>query len=474
MKQKYITALILAAAVVAGTAGCSSSGDKKKVDELTAELAEEKKAKEEALKKVEATEKAKEEALKKAEAEKNAKEEALKKAEAAEKAKEAAQQADLAARAGVFIGELDDASRRTSATVAWERGKSRKVEPGGGVFTQGSAAPAISGFSGHSFTRSAGTATAPVEETAYIYTNIRSPGTRKAFWKVYGLDAEMDANNQNKARASGSVSYKTVTDDQNQTTTTAMLSGSFDGARGKFTCDGDSSSCSAAITNGEPAFTGTWKFEPGSLTNGVTLAQDAEFLYFGIWESMPGITSDAHDFQVIHGGNPANYAGAADVLAGTATFKGGAVGKYVTRNQVGRNARIGTFTADAEFNAVFGDTDTLAGAIRNFREGGGDLGGWSITLGHADDAANPATLTSGDASGAVAASIGGVSATGVWSATLYASDNQTLDDRTKYPLAKYPEADLAGVAGRFEASDVADAANANVAIAGAFAATPSR
>ena len=342
------------------------------------------------------------------------------------------------------------------------------MAPGGGVFKPAPLAPRISGFSGRRFTRSTGTATAPIEETAYVYTDIQSPGTR-AFWKVYGLDEPMDSTNQAKARASGSVSYRTNA----QNETTATLSGSFDGAGGKFTCEGDSSLCSATITRGVPDFTGTWTFKPGSLTNGVTLRQDAEFLYFGIWQSMPGATSDAHDFQVIHGGNPDSYTGAAGALSGTATFRGGAIGKYVTRHQVGRNARIGTFTADAELNAVFGASPTLAGTIRNFREGGSDLGGWLVTLGHADNPADPATLTGGVVTdGAVDASIGGAPATGVWNATLYASDNETLSDRALYPLAQYPEADLAGVAGRFEASDVADAADANVAIAGAFAATP--
>ena len=49
-------------------------------------------------------------------------------------------------------------------------------------------------------------------------------------------------------------------------------------------------------------------------------------------------------------------------LEGTATFNGGAVGKYALKAVAGREARIGTFTAKATFTASFGDTNnTLSG-----------------------------------------------------------------------------------------------------------------
>ena len=52
-----------------------------------------------------------------------------------------------------------------------------------------------------------------------------------------------------------------------------------------------------------------------------------------------------------------------NALTGTATFNGGAVGKYADGNQVGQaNARIGTFTAKATFTADF-ETATAAGTL---------------------------------------------------------------------------------------------------------------
>ena len=428
-------------------------------------------AAEAARRQAEADEQAAEAARQQAEAEAAA---AAAAAEAAEEAKQKAEAADVNARAGVFIGELDDGTRR-SASVTWERGKSKMVDPSGGVFTKGSAAPSIPGFSGNSFTRSVGTATSPVEQTAYIYTNIQSPGT-KAFWKKHGLSVESGSWTATLAKPASFGNNRSLYQDSGGSPANedeGSRGGTYDGASGTFTC-AETGNCNiAADADGALTYTGVWTFRPSSPTSGVTLNQDEEFLYFGIWQSIPGIASGTYGFEVIHGGNPTNYTAAADVLTGRATFRGGAIGKYVTRNQVGQNARIGTFTADAEFSANF-DTPDLAGTIKNFREGDSTLSGWLVTLGATGNAANPAGISSGAVSGDVAASIGGVSATGVWAATLYASDNQTLADRTTYPLTQYPEADLAGVAGHFEASSAADAANSDVAIAGAFAATPSR
>ena len=155
-------------------------------------------------------------------------------------------------------------------------------------------------------------------------------------------------------------------------------------------------------------------------------------------------------------------------------FRGGAIGKYVTRDQVGDNARIGTFNATATLTADF-DDDTLEGRITNFRSPGQTLEGeWYLYLG--DVATNgvvtseePAAFANGTVSNAdTAGEIGGVSVVGNWNATLYGSDNEVLsaDDRDDYPVARYPVANLAGIAGNFHASST------NAALAGAFAATP--
>ena len=86
------------------------------------------------------------------------------------------------------------------------------------------------------------------------------------------------------------------------------------------------------------------------------------------------------------------------------------MGKYVTRDQVGDNARIGTFTAAANFTATFGANDvdnTLEGRLTDFRNASGPLAGWSAYLGGANNL--PAAFTGGALTGQpTSATIGGV------------------------------------------------------------------
>ena len=481
--------------VVAGIclvlAGCGGGGvSQDEFDALQAELD----AAEAARQQAEADQRQAEADQRQAEADRQQAEAARQQAEAArqqaeaerqkaEAEKQQAQATEVNARADEFIAELDDRATRTPI-VTWTRGNNRKVEPGNGAFSKGPAAPSISGFSSNSFTLRSGTATALVDQTAYIYTNIQSPGT-KAFWKVYGAtlatgDSDwVDTLAKPTSFGNGRSLYQ---DDQGTPANEDNVSrgGTYRGTTGTFEC---ASSCNiAADAQGALTFAGTWTFTPSSLTNGVTLDQDQEYLYFGIWQSIPKLASSDHDFQVIFGGS-SPYATVNVVPStnqeGTATFRGGAIGKYVTRNQVGQDAKIGTFTANVTLNAAFGGSPTLAGSIDNFREDGSDLSGWFVTLGGATNAAT--TDFSGGTVANVAgvnASIGGVPATGNWTATLYGTANAPTAtggrDATWTDYSKYPTADLAGIAGHFDASNSDTDASKNVAVAGAFAATPSR
>ena len=381
---------------------------------------------------------------------------------------EAEQQANVSLLAQPFIAPLGAATQRTTASVEWMRGDSLKVDPGGGDFAPGSAAPSIASFRSLSFARQTGTANAQIDETAYVYTNIESPGS-KAFWKKYGLTEPIVSGNAGMANPSGTTRTREV-DGSNVTT----IGGNFDGAGGTFSCVGDATTCTVERdTNNRLVFTTvtSWTFTPGSPTNTVTLNQDEEFLYFGIWYSVPNVVtaSPTAGFQVIHGGSQA-FTGV-NGLSGRYRFRGGAIGRYAITPQVGQKARIGTFTADASLTAEMGSTPTLGGTIDNFREDGNTLSGWRVTLG--DNAGVPTSFAGGTVSSSdgASASIGGVAATGAWSATLYGSGNDPdneLSDTNVYPVARYPAADLAGVAGHFEAAT----ANNTAAIAGAFAATP--
>ena len=401
---------------------------------------------------------------------------------------------------------------RSGVTVTHERGSTRKINPGGN-FQAGSGAPAISGFTAHAYTRRASAS----EQTVYLYTNIQAPGTRP-FWQLHGVN-EIKGPHDDDFDPTPTAAARVATVDGSLE---VSVVGTYDGVRGTYTCssgctildrddDADVDVVTAAdfdaddwvmLADGERSFaTGTtWDFKPGSINSGVRQERDNEHLYFGIWVREPNVASQAHSYEYIVGGmtsvltNNVPTAGTTlanfGALTGTAEFRGGAIGKYVTRDQVGDNARIGTFNATATLTADFGDgtdgTDnaTLEGRITNFRSPGQTLEGeWYLYLGDVTTtngrvvtSEEPTAFDDGTVSGADAAGeIGGVSVVGTWNATLYGSNNQVLsaDDRDDYPVARYPVANLAGIAGNFFATDNATAADANAALAGAFAATPS-
>ena len=390
-----------------------------------------------------------------------------------------AEQAELNARALKYLEAINGGGTdRTTVTVTYERGSTLKINPGGN-FETGSGAPAISGFTPRTYTRETGVSG---EQTLYLYTNIQAPGTR-AFWKIYGLEETSIGISDAKARPNAAPRVK-MDDANNPTTITeTTVSGTYDGVSGTFTCTAADCQTNVQVVDGQRSFTGdTWDFKPGSINSGVQQMRDTEHLYFGIWTQEPNVASEEHMYQYIVGGSNEMQGSVQPQtltygdLTGTAKFAGGAVGKYVTRDQVGDNAVIGTFTASANLTADF-DADTLEGRITNFRDGSRALTNWNVYLG--GSATGPVeNVASTATTGVVAASIGGVDATGAWAATLHGTDNPGQSelftaDPDKYPLSRYPLADLAGITGNFYATDNATTpADANAALAGAFGATP--
>ncbi len=516
--QSKLPIAALCGFLLMGLAACGG-GDGARITELEAELAAEQEAREEAEAQADEAERQRQEeeaAREQAEEERDeaeieaeeaeaAREDAAEAETAAEEAQQQAQQqleqaqqesqelerqlteaeqAELRARATSFntaLGAEDAALTSAPATVTWPRGGSLTLRPSGVTHASGSAAPSVpGGWRSASFTGQTGTASALVDDTVYLYTNIQAPGTR-AFWKKYGgNDLTITQQQVTDGLVNPSTSVSRTRQDPSDSTTpyvSATAGGTYDGVSGTFSCDGDETACTVTRTAGETTIAGTWMFKASNLNSGAPVSQDDAFLYFGIWSSIPdNIAGTGYNFRHVAGGGAqtgSDLTGFA-TLTGSATFSGGAVGRYVTQGQVGgQNAKIGTFTATATLNAHFGtntEPGTLSGSITDFREGGSSLAGWSVTLGSDGDVgvASPITLTaadSDDVSGDTVANIGGLPVGGSWGASFYGSANDItgLDDRQKYPAV-----DLAGVAGWFKAIG----ANANDAsLAGAFAAT---
>ena len=512
MQAKFVTAVLLGFVLI-GASACGGGGnDGAKIAELEKRLAaaeeaqqeaevDPKKPEEEPKEPVEtdADKRVKEAQAKAADEEKKrlAAEQAQKDAEAAaEKARqeaaraieEAETQANAAVRAPFLITKLSDMGGDDKASGAGVRhtlGEKRTFTRPLGIPTKGSAPSVPGSWASASYSGPRGTTGT---DTVYLYTNIQAPGS-KAFWKAHGESKTVIAGvvpDTPRVTISGfgTQAKKLFPDhptDGEVTKVNQSRGGTYDGYSGTFKC---ADACNiVAADGGALTFGGDWTFtaSPTAKRSSKQAEQDTEFLYFGIWAYEPTVATDLPELRWAAGGDAnggdagidsANFA----ALTGTATFTGGAIGKYALAKVGGRAARIGTFTATATFTADFdknpddSDGNRLSGRLTAFKEGGSDLGSdWHVFLGGSSSTAAglDASGTTGDSTTTHGA-IDGDKATGVWAATLHGSDNYdefTGAQRIKYPESKYPVADVAGVAGWFNA-----AAGANAAIAGAFGA----
>jgi hypothetical protein len=209
--------------------------------------------------------------------------------------------------------------------------------------------------------------------------------------------------------------------------------GTYDGADGEFEC-GTSAGCMVAanLMDGKIAltFTGDWTFTPDDGDDTVMVA-DKDHLTFGFWLYKPVEGEDTHFFAPIAMGMGDDSAYDATGVVGTATFRGNAAGKYVTRDTIAESAEIGIFTAKAKLEADF-DDDNISGQITDFMSGGQMLEGWMVmldetTLGGGGDTIDDGT---GDVSGTIA---GITIATGTagndWSATFHGDADARMDDQ---------------------------------------------
>ena len=487
-----VTMVVLCGFVLLAVAACGGGGDDAKIDELESRIAEAEKAAADAAKKAEeeeaARKKAEEDARKAEEERKAAAEEAAKveeaerraeeaerraqeaREEAARRIEEAEQQANTAVRAPLLITELSTlaaADVATGAGVGHMPGQSR-------TFTRPlnlpatSSAPRVPGnWSSASYSGPRGNVGT---DTVYLYTDIQAPSS-KAFWKVHGESVASSVSGfETNAKPSGFGTGRSLYQDSGgnpENRDNVSRGGTYDGYSGTFKC---ATGCNiAAAADGALTFTGDWTFT-ASLTakrHSSQAQQDSEFLYFGIWAYEPTDAASAPEVKWAAGGDAGDITGANfDALTGSATFTGGAIGKYALAKVAGREAKIGTFTATANFSATFDGTPTISGRITDFKEGGSSLGAdWHVFLGSSASAA--ATLGATGATGTTTThgAINGDTATGSWAATLHGSDNADMSLADGYTAAKYPMADVAGVAGWFNA-----AAGNNAAIAGAFGA----
>ena len=156
--------------------------------------------------------------------------------------------------------------------------------------------------------------------------------------------------------------------------------GSFHGVRGTYTCTPTDaqSTCSATLaTKGLTLAGGAWTFKPTNAEARVTETADSDYSSYGWWlrtKADGSLTASA--FVDDRGTAPTTDITA--LVAGSATYRGGAAGKYALSSVTGGTNDAGHFTARATLEADFGK-DEVTGTIDQFMADG-ESKDWTVEL----------------------------------------------------------------------------------------------
>ena len=164
-----------------------------------------------------------------------------------------------------------------------------------------------------------------------------------------------------------------------------MLSGSYHGVSGYYWCaPAAGETCSSTVAaSGFALGNGTWTFKATDPETRLMDVADNVYASYGWWirKSADDKTYNASAFAALKGAVPA--ATGVTALQGTATYMGGAAGKYALSSTTGGTNDAGHFTARATLEADFGD-DMITGTIDNFMGADGMARPWSVKLNEAD------------------------------------------------------------------------------------------
>ena len=301
------------------------------------------------------------------------------------------------------------------------------------------------------------------EEVVIVQTDIEAPKAT-AFAKVEMLDARKDRETATEEDPNDSLTVAEGADDVNlpkiggfaaasgssvvhtympsaedadtdtpgeQPRDAAEVMGTYNGAMGTYTCDGNDNCTVTVNGKGEAtAVSAGWTFTPAA---GATIdVADADYLHYGAWLKK---TTDAdgttyNEVETFAGSSlDASDGNQLDAVEGNASYEGGATGVYVknVHKSDGKieSATSGHFTANASLMVYFGGDDvavnkqnTVTGSISNFGLSGGEENAWSVAL--KGTRATGANMITGTANG------GG--AEGMFSGTFHGPTEITEDD----------------------------------------------
>ena len=168
-------------------------------------------------------------------------------------------------------------------------------------------------------------------------------------------------------------------------------SGSYYGVRGTYSCTGEPSACEVSRHADEKRVLegANWLFTVTPANADMEVADTSNtYSYYGWWinkdsagyqfDSLFGTTSTGDDLITTTEANG---------VAGTATYNGGAAGKYAIYSTTPKAAESGDFTADvtltADFDATVDGTSnltTISGTIDDFMVGGSKKEGWEVAI----------------------------------------------------------------------------------------------
>ena len=240
---------------------------------------------------------------------------------------------------------------------------------------------------------------------AVVYSNIADPTPGKKFSDEYGADddtrfamgilgtATTEGDPSRVASPSFDQSAGVKAFKKGDNDIAVMIPGSFHGVPGTYSCiPPESVTCAVSVAtsgfalggiagdNDEfTAGTGEWMFKPTNPDALVMSSPDNMYASYGWWLHKAANGSwTASAFADDKGGDAADIGIVA--LRGTATYMGGAAGKYALSSSIGGTNDAGHFTAKATLEADFSDEHMISGTIDTFMGADGMARNWSVEL----------------------------------------------------------------------------------------------
>ena len=236
------------------------------------------------------------------------------------------------------------------------------------------------------------------DQTIVVYTNIEDAEATE-IGSVYRSAADPGKPAVYEVTSDGALSTiswghvkradKAHTEEDDDGTAVLTFLGSVRGVDGSFTCEGTCDPPTAAELadhDGTAVNETDWEFKPDVAKDTIDVADGDGYLMFGWWldkgdDAEGPFKVDTFATAVGLMENTADQ----DTLEGTATYTGGAAGKYAILSTTADSAEGGHFTASARIAANFeaGDDDdmiSIKGTIDDFMTGETARPNWKVTL----------------------------------------------------------------------------------------------